>query len=376
MFEFSLEGILSIIAVLLCWSLAVVLFRVGTPGSVGRKLSALLIFEGITLGSSDSTLIIFASFHEWRDTYTALGTNQRIIHTLGDCGMIALYPPFLAAALRTRLTRPFAGRRGQLIALVYASALLVMFLGSSSFRVGGIWPAVILYLSMALLFLYAFVSAVHAWYVATGEARIKARIFTIAFGIRDVCWNIVYFMAMVGTIAQAAWLSGETASRLFILYPLGTLISVPLIAYGILRTQLFDIDLKIRWTIKQSTFALAVVAITFGVSEGVEMLVAAELGDTWGLLAAAVALLFLKPLQAFAERVVSLLMPNTENTEEYKAGRKLKVYTEAVAEAHAEGGISSKERALLVRLRDSLGVSEADAAAVEAELTGPTPQTA
>jgi hypothetical protein len=26
------------------------------------------------------------------------------------------------------------------------------------------------------------------------------------------------------------------------------------IAYGILRTQLFDIDLRIHWTIKQSTF--------------------------------------------------------------------------------------------------------------------------
>ena len=103
---------------------------------------------------------------------------------------------------------------------------------------------------------------------------------------------------------------------------------------------------------------------------------AAELGDTWGLVAAAVALLFLKPLQAFAERVVSLVMPNTENTEEYKAGRKLKVYTEAVAEAHAEGGISDKERALLVLLRDSLGVSEATAAAVEAELTSSTPQAA
>jgi hypothetical protein len=32
---------------------------------------------------------------------------------------------------------------------------------------------------------------------------------------------------------------------------------VTLIAYGILRMQLFDVDLRIRWTIKQSALAAA-----------------------------------------------------------------------------------------------------------------------
>jgi hypothetical protein len=48
--------------------------------------------------------------------------------------------------------------------------------------------------------------------------------------------------------------------------------------------------------------------------------------------------------------------------------RKMQVYEEAVAEAHYEGGISQKERALLVRLRDSLGISASDAEAIEGEL--------
>ncbi len=43
-------------------------------------------------------------------------------------------------------------------------------------------------------------------------------------------------------------------------------------------------------------------------------------------------------------------------------------YEETVAEAAYEGGISQKERALLVRLRDSLGISESDAEAIESEL--------
>jgi hypothetical protein len=77
---------------------------------------------------------------------------------------------------------------------------------------------------------------------------------------------------------------------------------------------------------------------------------------------------FLAPLQRFAERVASVAMPNTENTPEYAAFRKMQVYEEAVSEARFEDGISDRERALLVRLRDSLGISESDAEAIEGEL--------
>ncbi len=69
----------------------------------------------------------------------------------------------------------------------------------------------------------------------------------------------------------------------------------------------------------------------------------------------------------------SVAMPNTENTPEYAAFRKMQVYEEAVAEAQYEGGISQKERALLVRLRDSLGISASDADAIEGELQNRVP---
>ena len=160
----------------------------------------------------------------------------------------------------------------------------------------------------------------------------------------------------------------NASAPIYYVYALGTLFAVPLIAYGILRTQLFDIDLRIRWTIKQSTLAAAFVAIMFLLSEGADRLLSAELGNFAGLLAAALVVFFLAPLQRFAERVASAAMPNTQNTPEYAAFRKMQVYEEAVAEAHYEGGISHKERALLVRLRDSLGISASDAEAIEGEL--------
>jgi len=52
MFQFSGVGFFALVALALCWSLAAVLFRTGTKGSVARQLSLLLVVEGVTLIST------------------------------------------------------------------------------------------------------------------------------------------------------------------------------------------------------------------------------------------------------------------------------------------------------------------------------------
>jgi hypothetical protein len=369
----TLVGVLGLVAVALCWCLAVVLFRVGAPGTVARKLAWLLSIEGITLLTGGFIWLVLAgdqASDQWFEDNVPVAYEiaSFIVHHLGDAGMIALYPAFLAAALRTRLTRPF-GRRNlritiAVVAVMMAAGTVVTMAGWSSY-----FGSAVLYATVMALFLFALVASIHAWWIAEpGIARTRARVFAIAFGIRDVCWGASYAIAFWGI--QAGGYTEETPFFLTgkAVYALGTLLAVPLIAYGILKAKLFDIDLKIRWTLKQSTFAAAVLAITFAISEGAEMLVSAELGDMWGLVAAGVAVLFLKPLQAFAEKVVSLVMPNTQNTPEYQRSHKLRVYEEALAEALDEGGISPKERALLARLSESLEIPAAEADAIEAEV--------
>ncbi len=276
--------------------------------------------------------------------------------------MLALYPPFLAAALKTKLTRPFAGKRMRIV-LAGASGALFFAVLFSPLKFG----ATLLYLLLVLLFGYALVASIHAWQVAAGVARSRASAFALAFGIRDVCWGFVY-----GTAVWMIWfeqyliVDPEASSPIYLVYALGTLLAVPLIAYGILRSHLFDIDLRIRWTIKQSTLAAAVVTIMFILSEGADRLLASELGEGAGLLAAALVVFFLAPLQRFAERVAAVSMPNTHNTPEYAAHRKMQVYEAAVEQARV-GGISQKERALLNHLRDSLGISSIDAETLESE---------
>ena len=61
-------------------------------------------------------------------------------------------------------------------------------------------------------------------------------------------------------------------------------------------------------------------------------------------------------------------MPNTTDTPEYEAYKKLQVYEAALVDA-LPGGISGKERALLNHLRDSLGIATVDADALERDLS-------
>ncbi len=365
----TLVGISGLVAIAACWALAVVLFRVGTTGSVARKLAVLLVVEGvvlITAGFPEFVLQIPESYYE---SHESLGFFLELLHHTADGFMVILYPTFLALALNTSLTRPFANTRVRIgIAIVTAAMVTAVTVSPQPITY------MLFYSSVTVLFVYAFVASIHAWRTANrGLARERAGIFALAFGIRDVSWGLSY--------ATAAWMMSHPeltgmppiAWAAKAVYALGTLIAVPLIAYGILRSHLFDIDLKIRWTIKQSTLATVVVTFVFVLSEGADRLLSAELGSVGGLIAAAIVVFFLTPLQRFAENVASAAMPNTKNTPEYATFRKMQVYEEAVSEAHTEGGISEKERALLVRLRDSLGISESDAESIESELTNREP---
>jgi hypothetical protein len=356
-------GTLALVAVAMSWTLAAVLFRVSTPGSVARKLSLLLVIEGVTLGSSSAPTFVLTSFSDFLNRHPAYADALSVVHIFGDCAMLALYPPFLAAALRTRMTRPFLDTRVR-AGLMATAALLFLYVVFSRYEAIGVS---LLFLGLVATFSYALVASVQAWLTSCGAARSRALAFVLAFGFRDLCWGYNYAFA-TWEIWTGRTPLAEGVDLGFICYILGTLLAVPMIAYGILRTQLFDIDLRIRWTIKQSTLAGIFVALMFFISEGASTFLSAELGSLAGLLAAAVLMFFLAPLQRFADRVASAAMPNTKNTPEYLAFRKMQVYESALAEAQSENGISERERLLLNRLRDSLGISAADAETIEREL--------
>lgn len=180
----TLIGILGLVAVAACWILSVVLYRVSTAGTAARNLALLLVVEGFVLVTAGFPGFIFNVSDPFYSALPNLYFMMGVVHHLGDAAMIALYPPFLAVALNSRLTRLFAGK-GVRIGLAIGAALMWLVVVFSPTQVS----ITLFYSMVTLLFVYALVASVHAWRTAKrGIARERAGIFALAFGLRDLGW--------------------------------------------------------------------------------------------------------------------------------------------------------------------------------------------
>ncbi|HSG08154.1 MAG TPA: hypothetical protein VLA36_07345, partial [Longimicrobiales bacterium] len=250
-------SVFGLAAVVLCWLLAVVLFRTGARGSLGRRLSILLAVEGITLGSSGILDFFLVPAARTGSAYAHWVQGSAVVHFVGDGAMLVLYPMFLAAVLNTPLVRPIAHPAARRT-LVGGAMLMVLLVWFTPLLLG----AAVLYGVMASLFGFALVASVHAWHLApAGLGKTRAGAMALAFGFRDVCWGIAYAFGIRQVLAGAAADPPAYPASWYIVYASGTLFAIPVLTYGILRTQLFDIDLRLRWTLKQSTLAGAFVAL-------------------------------------------------------------------------------------------------------------------
>ena len=140
------------------------------------------------------------------------------------------------------------------------------------------------------------------------------------------------------------------------LYALAVIIYVPLVAYGVMRVQLFDVDLRIKRTLKRSTVAAAFVATFFVVSEFAGIYLSGQLGTMLGILGTGALMFFLDPIQRTAERLSNAAMPNTHDTPEYESYRKIQVYENAVQAALEDGHISERQRRVLNSMIKSMGI--------------------
>jgi hypothetical protein len=140
------------------------------------------------------------------------------------------------------------------------------------------------------------------------------------------------------------------------LYELAVIIYVPLVAYGVLRVQLFDVDLRIKRTLKRSTVAAAFVATFFIVSELAGNYLSSQFGTVLGVLGTGALVFFLDPIQRTAEKLSNAAMPNTHDTPEYETFRKFQVYESAVQATLEDGHISERQRRVLNSMIESMGI--------------------
>ena len=340
-------GLTGAFAILLAWSLAVFLLRSADRDRQTVLFALVLLVEGAVLITAGAGLVTLLNLQVTQDYY--------IPHHIADCVLLVVYPLFLAYALPQRPLR-FLRRPAAVVVL----AIIAIVIGVADFVIE-FW---IIAAALAVMFWIAFGFAVHAVFVArTSLARRRALLFAIAFGLRDVCWGLVYATGVFdfwrGTDLQVLVL-GQ-------IYAGSTLLYVPIVAYGILSVRLLDIKIEIRRSVKHGTLAAAFVALFFLISEGAASMLSERFGTVAGLLGATLIVFLLSPLHRLSEWFSGQVVPASEGGE-YQAFRKLQMYAVAVEDALTYGDIGPARRSLLDRLRESLEVSLDDARRIEADL--------
>lgn len=373
----ALPGILTFLA---AWVFAAVVMKTAPARAVNRHLSVVLVLGGLWMGGLLGFLFLLSS------PRLAFATA-----TLGAAAMAALtfqYLAFLGASLDSPLVRPFQGRvaRWVLGSAAAASALLVLsrpqdFLGSpyspewASWNVQFQGPAAIWLLrAHAAVSFFGLVAALAAWRRTRpgSAARGRARWFAIAFGVRDA---YLVLAQPLYPILRPMPFWGD-----FVYNPLTSvlyLFFIAALAYGVLRVQVLEIDLKLKLALQQSTVGALITGGFFLTSEILESLLPIN-SKLVGLGAAALIVTLLRPFQVMAERLAGRVMPTVQDTPDYLEGRKTELYRAAVEGAIQDGSISERERAILDSLAAKLGIAGERAAAVERELaprsaTAPAP---
>lgn len=174
--------------------------------------------------------------------------------------------------------------------------------------------------------------------------------------------------AAIGLCAAAIaneFVSGADLRNLGLL-GLARIIGVGVFAYGILRLQLFDIDLKLKFALRQSTVFGIVLAVFFVVSELAAEVFSTRVGPYVGIVGAGALVFVIAPLQRVADRFSDRAMPHVHTgSGAYAEERKRETYRNALAVAWQDGLISATERTFLRQLRQSLDLPAQEYDAIE-----------
>jgi hypothetical protein len=138
-----------------------------------------------------------------------------------------------------------------------------------------------------------------------------------------------------------------------------------MVTYALLRLQLFDVDLRMRWTLKQSTVAAIFLGVFFVVSESAQTFFTTEAGPWVGVVAAGLLVFLLAPLQRAAERLAGAALPDARPVREMSREERAAIFREQASLAWADGRIGAKEQRLLDQLRVQLGLSREEATRLE-----------
>ena len=191
--------------------------------------------------------------------------------------------------------------------------------------------------------------------------REQARAYLIAFGFRDVSFLL---LAVIFTVVPPTY---EYFHWVYMIFPCVWLAYYPLVTWGILKHQLFDIELRVKRGLQRSVVAGVIASGFYVGAYALEQFISLN-NFLLGLITAAMVTAAFQPLQRFSEKVADRLMPGVDTSEAYLTDRKHEVYRNAIEAAMQDGMITERERAILTGLQDSLVLSGTEALHIERDV--------
>lgn len=344
---------------LLALVLAFFVLRASPARPANRLLSAILLAEGaLTLTAG---LVAYRLWPADSSFFAVMGPTILALLYLGT----VLYVGLLST-LATPLVRWARGGRWALLALPLGAVWAYDTFGpaytQAPLYAGGL---------LAGVYVFAVVAALDAVRRAApgSPARAQAKAFATAFVLRDLLMLAFLGLVMIGTPDVNEMPTWKLA-LLYATNPLAVVqvVYLPLLAYGALRTRLFDVDLRIKRGVSAATVTAIFVSAFFVASEVTQQFVGERAGPYVGIVAAGALLLAIQPVQRLAHRAADAAMPGVTGSAEYVAARKLHVYRAAVEGAYEDGTLGAKERGMLTRLAAELELDPREMVAVEDEV--------
>ncbi len=359
-------GVPGVLALVSAWVAAGVAVRVAPHRMLNRRLALLLALEGLWAGSSFG----FVFFLHEPDLVPVLAT-------VGAASVVALpyqYFAFLAIALKTPLLAPFRSVWGRILLDGLSVASVVVVLARPDWFLQDVYspgwaPWNFHYSTLALraiqFYGIASLMAVGAVLHSLSKSpkgtvfRERALWLVAAFAVKDLYLGLMHLLV---TVLRPIPFWGDVIYNPGQGVVMG--IYVVVLAYAVLRAQLFDIDLKLRLALQQGTVGALIAGVFLVASELLERFFAVD-GVALGVFLALLVAFLLKPMQALAQRAANKVVPGIQATPEYLDGRRLAVYRAALEGAFEDGEITTKERSILTALREQLGIDEHEAESLE-----------
>jgi hypothetical protein len=364
-------GLFGLTALIVCTAMGTFVFATLPDRRQNRRLSVLLIAGGIlTFGGPPGAT--FAGSDAVARAFFA-------VHFVMLFLVVALLLRFLAT-IDTPLARPLASHAGALLPWIFCGVEIVLFMVRPTLYIADIrepwWGgrmldveplANIAYALSGIAVTYSLIVAISSYRraLAGTAAKERARRYAIAFGFNDV---VILLVTTIVPAGYAATHAGDIRPIEFVFVwaiPIASTVFVVLMAYGILRSQLFDIDLRLAAGLRRGAIAAIVLFAFLTTAELADRFISEEFGYLIGAFAAAALVFVHKPVERFASSFSSAVLPGVAPSEEYVAFRKLEVYLEAVEAAYDDGHVSDADRVILKRLQAKLGVAPVDAARLE-----------